>query len=81
MARIPYVDIDTVTDPELLGYMEHSRKFGTPRPETNAVRFHVPEVAKGFSRGWETIFRGGIVEHELKELCRNYVSQSIGCDY
>jgi hypothetical protein len=81
MARISYVDMATVTDPELLRYMEHSRKFGTPRPETQAVRFHVPEVGKGFMRGWEAIFRGGEVEHELKELCRNYVSQSIGCDY
>ena len=41
----------------------------------------MPEVGKGFMRGWEAIFRGGEVEHELKELCRNYVSQSIGCDY
>jgi hypothetical protein len=81
MARISYVDMQDVTDPELIGYMEHSRKYGTPRPETNAIRFHVPAVAKGFSRGWETIFRDGVVEHELKELCRNYVSQSIDCDY
>jgi hypothetical protein len=41
----------------------------------------VPAVAKGFSRGWETIFRNGVVEHPLKELCRVYVSKSIDCDY
>ena len=81
MARIPYVDMATVADPELLGYMEHSRQYGTPRPETQAIRFHVPEVAKGFSRGWETIFRGGLLEHPLKELCRVYVSKTIDCDY
>jgi hypothetical protein len=32
-------------------------------------------------RGWETIFRNGLVEHPLKELCRVYVSKSIDCDY
>ena len=34
-----------------------------------------------FSRPWETIFRGGAVEHSLKELCRVYVSQTIACEY
>jgi len=27
------------------------------------------------------IFREGIVDHELKELCRVYVSKTIECDY
>ena len=81
MARISYVDIDAIDDPELAGYMEHSQRYGTPRPETQAIRFHVPDVAKAFSRGWERIFRAGIVEHPLKELCRVYVSESIGCEY
>ena len=81
MARISYVDMSQVSDPELIGYMEHSRKYGTPRPETQSVRSHVPDVAKAFSRGWKRIFRGGIVEHPLKELCRVYVSESIGCEY
>jgi hypothetical protein len=81
MARISYVDYDKVTDPELLAYMQHSRRFGTPRPETQAIRSHVPAVAKAFSRGWERIFRGGLIEHSLKELCRVYVSETIGCEY
>ena len=81
MARISYVRPDELTDPELVGYMEHSQRFGTPRPETQAIRSHVPAVAKAFSRGWERIFRNGLVEHPLKELCRVYVSESIGCEY
>jgi len=81
VAHISYVDIETVSDPELVGYREHSRRYGTPRPETQAIRFHVPAVAKGFMRGWEAIFRNGLVEHPLKELCRVYVSESIGCEY
>ena len=81
MARISYVDVDTITDAELLADMEHSRLYGTPRPETQAIRFHVPAVAKAFMRPWKTIFREGQGEHSLKELCRVYVSQTIECHY
>jgi hypothetical protein len=73
MARISYVDPDTIADPELASDMEHSRLYGTPRPETQAIRFHVPAVAKAFMRPWKTIFRAG--------LCRVYVSKTIDCDY
>jgi hypothetical protein len=38
-------------------------------------------VAKSFSRAWNAIFREGIVEHRLKELCRVYVSKTIDCHY
>ena len=81
MARISYVDVDALDDAELREYMEHARRFGTPRPETQAIRFHVPAVAKAFMRPWKSIFRDGIVEHPLKELCRVYVSKTIDCDY
>ena len=81
MARISYVDPATITDPELAEDMEHSRRYGTPRPETQAIRFHVPAVAKAFMRPWKSIFRQGIVDHSLKELCRVYVSKTIDCDY
>ena len=81
MARISYVDVDGLADPELRGYISAARRFGTPRPETQAIRSHVPAVAKAFSRAWERIFRNGIVEHPLKELCRVYVSKTIECTY
>ena len=82
MARLPYADPASLSDPELVGYLEKARRFGTPRPETQAIRSNVPAVAKAFSRPWETIFRGGgKVEHPLKELCRVYVSKTIDCHY
>jgi alkylhydroperoxidase/carboxymuconolactone decarboxylase family protein YurZ len=81
VARISYVDVDRLDDPELRGYMDHARRFGTPRPETQAIRAHVPAVARAFSRAWERIFRRGELEHSLKELCRVYVSQTIECNY
>lgn len=81
MARISYVDPESLDDPELRRYLEEARRFGTPRPETQSIRSHVPTVAKAFSRAWERLFRRGIVEHSLKELCRVYVSKTIECDY
>jgi hypothetical protein len=81
VARISYIDPATIADPELAADMEDSRRYGTPRPETQAIRFHVPDVAKAFMKPWKTIFRQGIVEHPLKELCRVYVSKTIDCDY
>jgi hypothetical protein len=81
VARISYVDASAIADPELAEDMEFSRRYGTPRPETQAIRFHVPAVAKAFMRPWKSIFRTGIVDHSLKELCRVYVSKTIDCDY
>jgi len=81
MARISYADVDKLEDAELRGYMEQARRFGTPRPETQAIRSHVPAVARAFSRAWDRIFRKGVLEHSLKELCRVYVSQTIECNY
>ncbi|HEV8250717.1 MAG TPA: hypothetical protein VGQ15_12155 [Gaiellaceae bacterium] len=81
MARISYVDPASLTDPELVRYLDEARRYGTPRPETQAIRSHVPAVAKAFSRGWNAIFREGLVEHSLKELCRVYVSKTIDCHY
>ena len=81
MARISYVDEKRLADPELRAYLDDARRFGTPRPETQSIRSHVPAVAKAFSRAWDAIFRNGRVEHSLKELCRVYVSQTIECNY
>lgn len=81
VARVSYVDPDRLTDPELRAFMEQAQRFGTPRPETQAIRSHVPAVAKAFSRAWERIFRTGVLEHPLKELCLVYVSKTIECDY
>lgn len=81
MARISYVDDSSLNDPELRRYLDDARRIGTPRPETQAIRSHVPAVAKAFMRAWEHTFREGVLEHPLKELCRVYVSKTIDCHY
>ena len=50
MTRIPYVDPASVTDSEVLGYLELARREGTPRPESQAIRAHNPAVIRAFSR-------------------------------
>jgi alkylhydroperoxidase/carboxymuconolactone decarboxylase family protein YurZ len=81
MPRIPYVDPKTVSDPEIRGYLERARQEGTPRPESQAIRAHNPNVIRAFSQAWELTFRQGVLDHTIKELCRVYVSRSIECEY
>jgi hypothetical protein len=81
MARISYFPYERLDDPELRGYLDHARRHGTPRPESQSIRAHVPAVLRSFSINWENAFRTGVVDHSLKELCRVYVSKTIACDY
>lgn len=81
MARISYVDPASITDPELIEHLQRAATRGTPRPESQAIRAHVPEVLRTFARTWEASFYDGIVDHDIKELCRVYVSKSGACDY
>jgi len=81
MARISYVNPAAVTDPEIHAYLEDARRYGTPRPESQAIRAHVPAVIRAFSQAWELTFRNGVCDHALKVLCRVYVSKSIECEY
>lgn len=81
MARIPYPDIGLIKDPEIHEILERARREGTPRPESQAIRARVPEVAKTFSAAWEKTFVRGVVPHELKELCRVYVTKTVDCGY
>jgi alkylhydroperoxidase family enzyme len=81
MPRISYVDPASITDPELAGYIEDSRKFGTPRVESQAIRAHVPAVLRSFNQSWQAVFREGVLDHGIKELARVYVAKSLDCGY
>jgi alkylhydroperoxidase family enzyme len=61
--------------------MERCQREGTPRPESSAVRAHVPACFWAFTRSWQAIFRDGVCDHAIKELCRVYVSRSVKCEY
>ncbi len=79
--RISYVDPATVTDPKMLAEFERCRREGTPRPESQAIRAHVPAAFWSFAQAWDGVFRNGVMDHPIKELCRVYVSRSVKCEY
>ena len=78
--RIGYVQLEDMT-PEMRAEMDRCAREGTPRPESSAVRAHVPAAFWFFANGWNDLFRNGIVDHGLKELCRVYISRTVKCEY
>jgi hypothetical protein len=81
MPRISYFPPEDLRDDDLRGYLEHPATFGTPRPESQAIRAHVPAVMRAFSESWQALFRTGVLDHAVKELCRVYVSKTVECHY
>jgi alkylhydroperoxidase family enzyme len=81
MPRISYVHPDSITDPELAGYIADSRRYGTPRVESQAIRAHVPAVLRTFNQSWQAVFREGVLDHSIKELARVFVAKSLDCGY
>ena len=45
------------------------------------MRAHVPACFWFFANSWHDIFRNGVLDHPIKELCRLYVSRSVACEY
>jgi len=78
--RISYIALDRM-DSAMRAEMERCQREGTPRPESSAVRAHVPACFWFFANSWRDIFRNGVLEHPIKELCRLYVSRSVQCEY
>jgi alkylhydroperoxidase family enzyme len=78
--RISYVPLDQMT-PEMREEMDRCAREGTPRPESSAIRAHVPAAFWFFANSWNDLFRNGILDHSIKELSRVYVSHSVKCEY
>src|SRR2546422_3036337 len=74
--RISYVPLEKM-DAEMRKEMERCQREGTPRPESSAVRAHVPECFWAFAKSWRDVFKNGVCDHSIKELCRLYVSRSV----
>ena len=79
--RISYVDPATVKDPAMIAEFERCAREGTPRPESQAVRAHVPATFWSFANTWRDVFKNGVADHKIKELCRIYVSRSVLCEF
>jgi alkylhydroperoxidase family enzyme len=78
--RISYIPLEQM-DADMRREMERCQREGTPRPESSAVRAHVPAAFWFFAKSWNDLFRNGVCDHAIKELCRLYVSRSVQCEY
>ena len=65
----------------MLAEFDRCAREGTPRPESQAIRAHVPAAFWSFANTWQAVFREGVCDHAIKELCRVYVSRSVQCEY
>ena len=78
--RISYFPLEQM-DAEMQKEMDRCRREGTPRPESSAIRAHVKACFWFFANSWRDLFKNGVLDHPIKELCRLYVSRSVQCDY
>lgn len=78
--RIAYVPFDTL-NAQMQAELRRCAEHGTPRPESSAVRAHSERSFWFFADSWQRIFREGVVPHEVKELCRVYVSRTVTCEF
>jgi hypothetical protein len=83
MARISYVDLDTITDPQVREWLDEALAAGRPGPENQAIRAHQPDVMRSFTLTRKMLFDNGagVLEHDLKELTRAYVAYTVECRY
>ncbi len=77
ISYVPYETLNARMQEELQRCAEH----GTPRPESSAVRAHSERSFWFFADSWQSIFREGVMDHSLKELCRVYISRTVTCEF
>src|SRR5215475_14170907 len=78
--RISYIPFEKM-DAAMQEEMRRCEREGTPRPESTAVRAHVKACFWFFANSWRDLFKNGVLDHSIKELCRLYISRSVQCDY
>lgn len=77
---ISYVPLENM-DERMRAEMHRCAREGTPRPESSAVRAHAPNAFWAFADSWRTLFREGVCDHAIKDLCRVYISRTVKCEY
>ncbi len=78
--QISYVQLDDM-DERMREEMARCAREGTPRPESSAVRAHVPAAFWHTIDSWKALFHSGVVDHAIKDLCRVYISRTVKCEY
>ena len=77
---ISYVALEDM-DARMQEEMQRCAREGTPRPESSAVRAHVPAAFWAFADSWKAIFHEGVCDHAIKDLCRVYISRTVKCEF
>ena len=77
---ISYVALEDM-DARMQEEMQRCAREGTPRPESSAVRAHVPAAFWAFADSWKAIFHDGVCDHAIKDLCRVYISRTVKCEF
>ena len=77
ISYVPYEDMDEAMQAE----MDRCAREGTPRPESSAVRAHVPDVFWATTDFRKRLFYSGVVDRATKDLCRVYISRTVKCEY
>jgi alkylhydroperoxidase family enzyme len=77
---ISYVPLEAM-DERMREEMHRGAREGTPRPESSAVRAHVPAAFWAFADAWKALFHSGVCDHATKELCRVYISRTVKCEF
>jgi alkylhydroperoxidase family enzyme len=78
--RISYFPLEEM-DERMQEEMARCAREGTPRPESSAVRAHVPAAFWAFADSWKALFHDGVCDHAIKELCRVYISRTVTCEF
>ena len=78
--RISYVPFEEMT-PEMQAEMERCAREARRGPRARPSARTCPPRSGSCANSWKDLFREGIVDHRLKELCRVYVSRSVKCEY
>ena len=73
--------IEAMGDQEIEGYFREAHRTDTPPPHWLALLALQPGCLKAWARFWWATFRGGVVDHALKELLRVHIARLLRCEH
>jgi|SRR5450432_1613520 alkylhydroperoxidase family enzyme len=79
-SHIGYLPLEEM-DARMQEEMHRCAREGTPRPESSAVRAHSAGAFWAFADSWQALFREGVCDHAIKDLCRVYISRTVKCEF
>jgi alkylhydroperoxidase family enzyme len=79
--NVPQLSDDEIEDERLLAVIAGAAVTMSPPQSWYRTMGQNPEVAVAFAGYWDLLHRGGLVEHEIKELARLQIAQMIGCEF